>query len=105
MNPTLSPAFIAAGGLALCAIFALIRAYNAARWRDSRIAVMCLGVSLPLIAGAVVAFWIGTENSAPSFLGHVGFGPDWRCTIYGKGDPVCFRQVPKADASRPASPD
>jgi hypothetical protein len=49
-----------------------------------------LGILIALAAMCLVAFVI---VRFPLFRHATGFGPDWDCTVMGKGDPVCIKKL------------
>ena len=46
------------------------------------VVVVCLG------------YWFFIGFRYPSQRANFGFGPDWNCTYFGKGDPVCVKKPP-----------
>ncbi|MGA2793551.1 MAG: hypothetical protein ABSE69_08450 [Roseiarcus sp.] len=54
---------------------------------------------LLLLALAAVGALVGAGGYLQSSArtGNWGFGPDWRCSLPGKGGPICIKHPVKAD--------
>jgi Trk-type K+ transport system membrane component len=86
--------FLVAGSLAFFTGFALLQAIKAARWHDQKQFWRFLLLTVPLVIATVGVFWLGAQQAHVKFIGNVGFGPDWQCTLSGPAaSEVCLRKV------------
>jgi hypothetical protein len=47
-----------------------------------------------LIIVIITVFFGSNKSAGLGPASNWGFGPDWRCTHLGEGDPVCFKKTP-----------
>jgi MFS family permease len=83
----------------LCTGAVLLKAIEALRWRDWRRCCLFALAAVPMVLMAGISGWEFLRDPMLPKNSNFGFGPEWRCTSMGKGEPVCI----KAPAGQPSA--